>query len=211
MDAEKIGKLISKLRHEKGMTQKELADILGISPKTISKWECGSGFPDISMIKKIAEELDISVEELLDGKKLEESNKRKFNIKLFLIIGGIIAFSIGIFIVNSINVNRDNVNNDNKQCRVVRTYYIDNISRSNDENYVYFTIHEYQVEGMFTIKLSSLEAKDLVVGNSYEFIFTTSSEYVSTTTDILFDNSNVIGVEYSDKVGIDRTSMYSCD
>lgn len=209
MDAEKVGKFISKLRHEKGLTQKELADILGVSHKTISKWECGSGFPDISMIKKIAEELDISVEELLDGKKVEETNKRKFNIKLFLIIGCIIILSISISLIHNINITGDDISNN--QCRVVRTYYIDNISRSNDEDYAYVTIHEYQVEGTFTIKLSNLEVDNLVMGNSYEFTFTTSSEYVSATTDILFNNSNVIGIEYSDKVGLDRTSMYSCD
>lgn len=209
MDAERIGNLISKIRKEKNLTQRELADILGVSHKTISKWECGSGFPDISMIKKIAEELNISVEELLDGKRLEEKNERKFNIKLFLIIGCIIILSIIISSIGNIKVNRNDTNNN--QCRVVRTYYIDNISRSNNEDYVYVTIHEYQVEGTFTIKLSNLDANNLVVGNSYEFTFTTSSEYVSTTTDILFNNSNVINIEYSDKVGLDRTSVYSCD
>lgn len=49
MDCVKIGHLISQLRKEKKLTQQNLADSLGISNKTISKWECGLGCPDLSL------------------------------------------------------------------------------------------------------------------------------------------------------------------
>lgn len=49
MDCAKVGQLILQLRREKGLTQRQLADTLGISNKTVSKWECGRGAPDVSL------------------------------------------------------------------------------------------------------------------------------------------------------------------
>ena len=71
MDSKKIGKLIAKRRKEKGMTQGELAERLSVSNKTISKWETGAGLPDISILVDLASVLDISVDDLLRGKKNE--------------------------------------------------------------------------------------------------------------------------------------------
>ncbi len=71
MDLIKIGKFISEQRKNKGLSQVELADRLNISNKTISKWERGNGFPDVSLLLPLCEELDISVNELLSGQRLE--------------------------------------------------------------------------------------------------------------------------------------------
>lgn len=51
MDQKKIGNFIAKLRKEKGMTQRELADILCVSDKTVSKWECGNSLPEITLLE----------------------------------------------------------------------------------------------------------------------------------------------------------------
>ena len=67
MNQEKIGKLIKKVRKDKGLTQQDLADLLNLSPKTISKWECGKGCPDISILNELCNILGISVTELLNG------------------------------------------------------------------------------------------------------------------------------------------------
>lgn len=67
MDKEKIGQLILKLRKEKNMTQKELADSLFVSAKTISKWECGQGCPDISLLHRLAQIINVDVERILLG------------------------------------------------------------------------------------------------------------------------------------------------
>lgn len=67
MDKEKIGQLILKLRKEKNMTQKELADSLFVSAKTISKWECGQGCPDISLLHRLAQIFNVDVERILLG------------------------------------------------------------------------------------------------------------------------------------------------
>lgn len=78
MDQIKIGKFIAEERKLKKYTQKDLADKLGISDKTVSKWERGNGFPEISLLVPLCEELGISVNELLSGERLEEVDyKRK--------------------------------------------------------------------------------------------------------------------------------------
>lgn len=70
MNQEKIGKFIAELRKEQGLTQQQLADALGVSNKTISKWECGNGMPELSLILPLCETLGISINELLSGERL---------------------------------------------------------------------------------------------------------------------------------------------
>lgn len=77
MDQIKIGKFIADERKRKKYTQRQLGDILGISDKTISKWETGKGFPEISLLLPLCEELQISVNELLSGERLTEVDYKK--------------------------------------------------------------------------------------------------------------------------------------
>lgn len=72
MDLLKTGKFIADRRKQKKLTQAELANIIGISEKTVSKWECGNGFPDTSLMLPLCEALDISANELLSGKELSD-------------------------------------------------------------------------------------------------------------------------------------------
>lgn len=67
MDCAKIGKLLLKLRKEKGLTQLQLADKLHVSDKAVSKWERGSGCPDITLLNKIASVYQVTIEILLEG------------------------------------------------------------------------------------------------------------------------------------------------
>ena len=79
MEQEKIGKFILQLRKEKNMTQKELAEKLGVTDRAISKWENGRGMPELSLMKALCDELGISVNELLSGEKIEsEDYQEKF-------------------------------------------------------------------------------------------------------------------------------------
>ena len=65
-----IGEMISSLRKEKGMTQNELAEKMNVTDKAVSKWERDLSCPDINTISKLANILDVSVDELLQAKKL---------------------------------------------------------------------------------------------------------------------------------------------
>lgn len=77
MDQIKTGEFLAKERKQLGLTQQELADRLGVSNRTISKWECGRGFPEISLLLPLCEVLSLSVNELLSGERLEEKDYRE--------------------------------------------------------------------------------------------------------------------------------------
>ena len=70
MNAILTGQFISRVRMEKGMTQKELAQKVGVTDKAVSKWETGRGMPDISSLDALCNALDVSVNELLSGEVL---------------------------------------------------------------------------------------------------------------------------------------------
>lgn len=78
MDQVKTGKFIATIRKGKGMTQKQLADEIGVSDKTISKWETGNGMPELSSIMPLCQVLQVNVNELLSGEHLsDDSYSRK--------------------------------------------------------------------------------------------------------------------------------------
>lgn len=88
MDQIKIGQFISQMRKEKGLTQRQLADELLISDRTVSKWETGKGMPDVSLMMPLCETLGISVNELLSGEKLsDEEYKQKAEENIVNILG----------------------------------------------------------------------------------------------------------------------------
>ena len=80
MDMKKTGELLSRLRKEKGMTQKQAAERLQVSDRTISKWERGMGLPDVSLWKGISALYGVEIEKILDG-ELQEKGKETGNMK----------------------------------------------------------------------------------------------------------------------------------
>ena len=77
MDLIKIGKFIAESRKKKNLTQMQLAEELNITDRAISKWECGRALPDSSIMLQLCELLEISVNELLTGEKLEMEKYNK--------------------------------------------------------------------------------------------------------------------------------------
>ncbi|MBR6761337.1 MAG: helix-turn-helix domain-containing protein [Oscillospiraceae bacterium] len=70
MDCQKVGALIRQLRKERHLTQKQLADALHISDKTVSKWECGMGCPDVTLLRSLSAVLCVPVAALLSGERM---------------------------------------------------------------------------------------------------------------------------------------------
>ena len=122
MDQIKIGKFISELRKSKNMTQQQLAEKIGVSFKTVSKWETGRGMPELSTLKPLSDELGITINELLNGEKikkeeylnkLEENmiatidysdkkiNEKDKNIGIFLLIIGLLISLTAVSIFSS--------------------------------------------------------------------------------------------------------------
>ena len=69
------GSTIKALRENRKMTQAELADKIGVSGKAVSRWECGKGLPDISLLQPLAQALGISVIELMNGEQILNKNR----------------------------------------------------------------------------------------------------------------------------------------
>ncbi len=97
MDQYVTGAMIKRLREQRNMTQLQLADILNVTDKAISKWETGRGYPDISFMEPLASALGVSVTELLAGEHVVNTN-RSFNmlrLKLYVcpICGNVIQSS----------------------------------------------------------------------------------------------------------------------
>ncbi len=116
MDQEKIGKFISSMRKEKNMTQQELGDHLGVSYKSVSKWERGISFPDISLIVPLTRILGITVNELLNGIKenkdsgiesyFKRQKKKNKSLVLISIISALFIFiflTLGLYFINNYN------------------------------------------------------------------------------------------------------------
>lgn len=86
MNREKIGRIIYEARKQKNMTQKEMADVLMVSDKTISKWERGLGVPDISLLTTLSNFTGVNIESLIEGeivakeKEIGNMKKTKFYV-----------------------------------------------------------------------------------------------------------------------------------
>lgn len=77
MDQIRIGRFIAQCRKTGGLTQRQLADGLGISDKTVSKWECGNGLPEVSLMLPLCEALGITVNDLLSGERVAQADYQK--------------------------------------------------------------------------------------------------------------------------------------
>ena len=133
MDQEKIGKLIAKLRKSKGLTQRELGDMVGVGFRAVSKWETGLTSPDISIINDLSKILGISADELLKGETKEKlPSKNKKNILPIIAIILTIILVISTYIINK-----------------NRTYIYELISYNS----------KYYIEGQMTIKNKRLSLK----------------------------------------------------
>ncbi len=77
MNQEKIGKFIATCRKEQNLTQEQLAEKLGITYKAVSKWECGKGLPDASIMIELCKILKITVNDLLSGEKVDKEDYQK--------------------------------------------------------------------------------------------------------------------------------------
>lgn len=77
MDMQKIGSFLKQLRKEKGLTQEQLAEVLGVAGRTVSRWETASNMPDLSVLIQLAEYYNVEIKEILDGKRRNDAMDRE--------------------------------------------------------------------------------------------------------------------------------------
>ena len=104
MDLDKIGKFIALNRKNKGLTQEQLAEKLGVTNNTVSRWETGKYMPDLSLLKPLSEELGITLNELLSGEKIEEQK---------------IVENMEKNIINTIDYSNKKVENEHKKISII--------------------------------------------------------------------------------------------
>lgn len=151
MNYEKIGEFIQEKRKEKNLTQSELARKLGVTDKAVSKWERGLGCPDVSILEVLSKELDISILELLKGRKIENEvikiteaddyiktsineSRRYFVNRLRNIINNIIIFMSFIVILIFLFLNLKHYINMNQKAEYISYIYSGVISIPYDDN-----------------------------------------------------------------------------
>ena len=105
MKKQTFGQMISSLRKEKGMTQLELAEKMGVTDKAVSKWERDLSFPDVNSIPKLAEIFEISIDELMQTK---DSTKKKDSTEISEILditlkGIALAMGIAVVVLSFLN------------------------------------------------------------------------------------------------------------
>ena len=166
MNQEKTGKFIARLRKDKRMTQEQLAEKMGVSINAVSKWERGLSFPDVSLYKKLCKELDINIEELINGEKdssdeakekailstINETNKIKKNSKRKLIIlSSIFAIIICGLIYYNKNLKVNLVNDSDYLYDEIINYMKENELKKNPEAKekdfnVFYSYHPFGIE-----------------------------------------------------------------
>ena len=111
MDQERIGQFIKKIRQDNKLTQKELADKLGVTYQAVSKWENGKNVPDIAILKEMSKMFNINIDEILDGEKKSKKNN-EYIYPLVLVILLILLLGLGYLLYN---------NNDNYEFKTITT------------------------------------------------------------------------------------------
>jgi transcriptional regulator with XRE-family HTH domain len=109
MNPEKVGQFIKKLRKDNNLTQKELADKYGVTYQAVSKWENGINLPDVSLIREMSKDFNISVEDILDGEI--KNNKVKHNNIILYVVSFVLLFIIVLFIIHLIHDNNSSTYN----------------------------------------------------------------------------------------------------
>ena len=102
MDQKRIGEFIKKIRKDNHLTQKEFAELFGVTYQAVSKWENGINIPDIAILKEISNKFHVDIDELLDG----EAKKKKY-FKKYALISASILLIVGIFLVYQFTHNHD--------------------------------------------------------------------------------------------------------
>lgn len=104
MSNKTTGEIISSIRREKGLTQKDLAEKLNVTDKAVSKWERDIALPDINTLPKLAEILNITIEELIAAKPQKTNNHKKVDFFIDLILKSIpLAMGVAVIITSILN------------------------------------------------------------------------------------------------------------
>ena len=189
MDCKKIGKYIKDKRKSLGYKQSDLGEMLSVSDKAVSKWECGVALPDVALLPELSKILNVNISEILNGEddpKVEEEIKNKNKSKICLISLSILSSILFILVV------------------ILGIYFINNY----DKVHVYKLVGEkdgFRVEG----KLISIGDESYFILS--QFSYTNKEKSTYSLTEISYDFYYGDKLLYSDldnKININNTNYF---
>ena len=215
MDQDKIGSFIKKIRLEQNLTQKDLADRLGVTYQAVSKWENGKNVPDIAILKKISEEFNVNIDEILNGEKnhLEKKNSKR-NILITII--PVLFVILGVILVTIINNHNKNFEfkTISSKCSDFKitgsaaynkdktSIYISNIEfcgKEETETYKEITCTLYENNNNTKIKMSTCDKKEKVDLETYLKDINISVDNYKTSCKKLTSNTLILEIEAINK------------
>ena len=179
MNQVKIGKFIAEKRKEKKLTQQQLAEKLGVSDRAISNWENGKNMPDISLFPIISKELDVTVNDLMSGEKVDKKNyQEKFEENIIYTIDKtvkkenrilkIILWSIFAFVFLSVmyvSIESMYLHSDMDSTPLIKKRYAVDI-HAGDNEYFEQTIYSYGFYVKYYYKQKDPSKQRIIRGNN---------------------------------------------
>lgn len=174
MDQIKIGKFIAKCRKDNKITQSELAEKLGVTDRAVSNWENGKNLPDVSFFKPLCDELNITINDLLSGEKVEKNvYQEKLEENVFSVISNvntkishirrsIIIFLLSILVIILVLVIASNY-------KVILNYNANNMYIEEKDNSLIFTTKD-----LCTVYSGNINQYSTIDENDNEIIFLTA-------------------------------------
>lgn len=201
MSEMKIGEKLYNYRKQKGLSQEEVANMIGVSRQIISKWEQDISVPRSDNLKKICEIYDISYEDIF-GKDQKEKRKKKVNIILILFLIMVLV-ELTIILILTLTSRQTEY-----KCIGTQVYYVlDYYENKDDDNYVYLTIKNSN-EVIKTVKVAKVISTHLEKNNYYEFIFRTNE--VNTDIDYIFSTNEMINIIEADSFKGNSRQPFTC-
>ena len=184
-----IGDRIYSLRKKLGLSQEEFANRIGVTRQIVSKWEMNQVIPLTDKLEKISEEFNISYDEILRDM---DSKKKNNIVKYILVFLGIIIIEIVIIIIYTYMLDKKDME---YKCVGTRTYYVDRVYDSDDDNYKYVTFIDKDNQ-VNNIKVRKIVVNNIEVGNRYEFVY--RSNDMDTSIDEII-NDKIVNIIKSNK------------
>ncbi len=202
MDQERIGKTIKEIRIKNNLSQKEFADKYNVTYQAVSKWENGKNIPDLSILKRICSDNNITIEELLEGKPLEKQTKK--------ILPLIIAIILTISLITGVTLIINHKNNETFEFKTLSSNSKEfkltgSIAYNKDKTSIFITDVSYNGEDKKTeyksIKstLYEIEGKTKKEIGTYNKTFLITLESFLTGMTYNIDNHASICKEYTEE------------
>lgn len=211
MNPEKVGNFIKKLRKDNNLTQKDLALKYGVTYQAVSKWENGNNLPDVTLLRQMSKDFNVSILELLDGEKSKSNKKKYIIIFISVIIVLLLSFLIykqfdkgETFSFKTISTNcsdfdvSGSIAYDNSKTSI----YISNITYCGNEDNTTYKLLEcklYEVAGDTKVLISNKSYNNMTLEDFLKQV-TFTYEHFSESCKMHKDGGLVLEIEATDSV-----------